>query len=205
MGTAWLLRPRERVAVKHWTALGSTELVRDRWLTLTADRCRLADGSVIEPYYVMHEKDWVHVFAQTADSSVLVVRQFRYAARAVCAELPAGAVESGETALEAAKRELLEETGHVASEWMALGSLYANPARQTNSVHLFLARNATRVSEQRLDEGEALTYELATVDGIERMIDSREFSQALHVASFYRALAVLARQTPSIDDAVKPG
>jgi hypothetical protein len=63
--------------VKPWKTTGSTTLVSDRWLRLTVDRCALDDGTVIEPYYVIHERDWVHVPARTEDSRVLVVRQFR--------------------------------------------------------------------------------------------------------------------------------
>lgn len=180
--------------MKPWTTLSSTELINDRWLRVTADRCMLADGKVIEPYYVVHENDWVHVMALTADARFLLVRQFRYAAASLCAEFPGGVIDKGETPLEAAKRELLEETGHTASDWHFLARMYANPARQTNSVHLFFARDARRVAEQKLDHGEELVWELASVADIEGMIDSGEFSQSLHIASFYRGLALLARE-----------
>lgn len=190
--------------MKPWSTLSSTELVSDRWLRLTADRCALADGTVIEPYYVVHEKDWVHVFAQTGDAQLLIVRQFRYAAGVVCAELPGGVVDDGETPLEAAKRELLEETGYAAADWQSLGRVYANPARQTNSVHLFVARGARRVADQKLDHGEALSFERSSVADVERMIDSGAFSQSLHVASFYRTLAVLARSANGCEPGAGP-
>jgi len=181
--------------MKPWHTLDSTEIVADRWLRLTADRCALHDGKIVEPYYVIHEKDWVHVFAETADSRLLVVRQYRYAANAFCTELPGGVMDEGETPLQAAKRELLEETGYSATDWMSIGSMYANPARQTNSVHIFYARNAELVAAQNLDHSEEIIFQLATRDEIEHMIGSGEFSQSLHIASFYRVLAVLARGT----------
>lgn len=180
--------------MKPWITLNSTELVNDRWLRVTADRCMLSDGKVIEPYYVVHENDWVHVLAQTPDSRFLVVRQFRYAAATLCVELPGGIIDKGETPLEAAQRELLEETGHSASDWRFIASMYANPARQTNSLHVFFARDAKLVAGQKLDHGEELSWELASSTDIERMIDNGEFSQSLHIASFYRCLAVVARE-----------
>lgn len=181
--------------MKPWKTLGSTKIVSDRWLHLTADRCALDSGKIIDPYYVMHEKDWVIVFAQTEDARILVVRQFRYAAGVFCSELPGGVVDEGESPLQAAERELLEETGHSAPDWVAIGSMYANPVRQTNSIHVFFAKGAQLVSEQKLDHGEELTFHLATLGEVERMIDSNEFSHSLHVASFYRVLAFLAAGT----------
>lgn len=176
-----------------WTPIDSTEIVNDRWLRLTADRCVTADGTLIEPYYVVHERDWVQVVAMTKDARILVVRQFRHAARVVCVEFPGGIVDEGETPLQAAQRELLEETGHRAADWRFIGSSYANPARQTNSVHVFLAEGVVHVSEQQLDHGEELTWESLAVEELERLIDSGEFSHALHVAAFYRSMAVLSR------------
>jgi len=179
--------------MKPWQTLESNALVEDRWIRLTADRCLLPDGKVIEPYYVLHESDWVHVFAHDAAGSVLVVRQFRYAAAALCVELPGGVIDEGESPLAAAKRELLEETGYTASEWTSAGRMYANPARQTNSVHIYMARGLTQLTSQNLDESEDIEFEFASIEKIHEMIEHNQFSQALHAASFYRSLRVLER------------
>jgi 8-oxo-dGTP pyrophosphatase MutT (NUDIX family) len=149
--------------MKPWRTLESNVLVEDRWIRLTADRCLLPDGKVIEAYYVLHERDWVHVFAQDSGGAVLVVRQFRYAAAALCVELPGGVMEEGESPLATAKRELLEETGYAAREWISVGRMYANPARQTNSVHVYMARGLTHLAPQELDESEDIEFEFAPI------------------------------------------
>lgn len=179
--------------MKPWKVLERAPVVTDRWLRLTADRCELADGQIIEPFYVVHDRDWVHVFAQTDDGRVLVVRQYRHAAGALSVELPGGVAEEGESPLDAAKRELLEETGYVSAEWVAVGSMFADPGRQTNSIHVFLAKNARKVAEQDLDHGEELGFDLVTMSEIEQMIAQNDFSHSQHVASFYRSTAYISQ------------
>ena len=163
-------------------------MIEDRWFRVTADRCELPNGIVLDPFYVIHEKEWVHIFALDAKNQVLVVRQYRYAANVTCLELPGGVIDPGEAPLVAAKRELLEETGYSSKEWELVGRMFANPARQTNTVHIFIARNATATGQQDLDASEDIEYLLLPIQAIQKSIESGEFSQALHIASYYRCI-----------------
>lgn len=182
-----------------WHKIASKWIVRDQWISLRADTCQIANGHVIEPYYVIEERDWVHVFAQDEHGKVLLVTQFRYAAGVECTELPGGVVDAGEEPLDAARRELLEETGYGAAQWRKIGQVFANPARQTNAVHLYLASGLSVHGEQRLDQTEEIAVTVASVDEIKAMIASGEFSQSLHIASFYMSLEAIkpATSTPA--------
>jgi len=174
--------------MRPWKKLDSKQLVDDRWLRMTADRCELPNGVVLDPFYVVHERDWAQVFALNSEGLLLVVRQYRYAANTTCVELPGGVVDSGEEPLAAAQRELLEETGYTSVEWERVGSMFANPGRQTNRIHIFLARNVFSTGGQRLEASEDIEHSFVSIAEVEEAIESGEFSQALHIASFYRCI-----------------
>jgi 8-oxo-dGTP pyrophosphatase MutT (NUDIX family) len=179
--------------MQAWKTLRSVILVDDAWLRLRADSCELPNGIVLAPYYVVEERDWVHIVAVSGAGSILTVRQYRYAGDAVCLELPAGICDPGEGPEAAARRELREETGHTARSWIRLASLWANPARQTNKLHVFLALGLEDSGSQTLDATEDLVWGFHSVDEIKEAIRSGEFGQSLHVASFYLGLEALIR------------
>lgn len=174
--------------MKPWKTLSSQILVDDEWMRLRADECRLPDGPTLSPYYVIEERDWVHVMAMDDAAQIVLVRQYRYAAQAFCTELPGGVVDAGETPLNAAQRELLEETGFEAGQWQAICSYYANPARQTNRVHVFLARQLSPPAAQTLDSSEEIAVSKVSVDEAMSLITQGEFSQGMHIGSLLLCL-----------------
>ncbi len=177
------------MSLQPWKILQSRYLVKDRWLTLRADKCETAKGQTIDPFYILEKNDWAHVVGFDADDRILIVRQYRHGARDICAEIPCGVIDDEDaTPLDAIKRELLEETGCVADHFESLGSVYANPARQTNRVHSFLATNVKLVAEQQLDEMEEIEFEFLDIETVMDLIDSGEFSQSLHISSVFLAL-----------------
>lgn len=95
-----------------------------------------------QPHYVIQGLDFVVIVAMTPQDQILLVRQFRVAAGGVTLELPAGHIDPGETPEQAARRELLEETGYEAGNIELLASLSPSVARFTNRMWCFLAAGA---------------------------------------------------------------
>ncbi|HYP75779.1 MAG TPA: NUDIX hydrolase [Polyangiaceae bacterium] len=188
--------------MKPWLRLKSETLLSDRWLKLRADDCQLPSGARLSPYYVIEEPDWVQIFALAFDSRVVTVKQYRYAGDAVCVELPGGIVDTGETPLSAARRELREETGFTAAKWTSVASVFANPARQTNRVHVFLAEELDGTGEQALEPSEEIVHELVEISAIKSGIRDGSFSQALHIAGFYLCQEYL---TARAESGINPG
>ncbi|MCG8339053.1 MAG: NUDIX hydrolase [Proteobacteria bacterium] len=177
------------MTLKPWKILSSKYLVQDRWINLRADRCETAEGAIIEPFYIFEKADWTHVVPFDDEQRILIVRQYRHGAREVCAEIPCGLIDDSDASpLDAVKRELLEETGCEAKRIESLGSVYANPARQTNKVHSFIAFGTRQVAEQHLDETEDIEFEFVEINKLMQLIDRGEFSQSLHISSIFLAL-----------------
>src|SRR2546425_13250985 len=94
------------------------------------------------PHYVIQSPDFVVIVALDQQGRLLLVRQFRPAAAAVTLELPAGHIEPGETPEQAARKELLEETGHTADTLKLLGTFSPSTARFTNRLWCFFTSDA---------------------------------------------------------------
>jgi ADP-ribose pyrophosphatase len=127
---------------------------------------------------VLEATDWVNVVALTPQERIVAVSQFRFGIRRHSLEIPAGLVDPGESPLEAAKRELEEETGYTAREWKSLGWSFANPAFLDNRSHHFLALDAQRTSDPHPEDGEDLgTFEI-TLDEAKQAIQTERMRNA---------------------------
>ncbi len=139
-----------------------------------------------EPYYSLKLPDYAAVVALTEDEQVLIVRQYRPAVERQTLELPSGLVDPGETPEEAARRELLEETGYQGGAWEVLGAMEPDTGRLGNRIWTCVAKGVRRAVGREPEEGIAvLTWSL---DELARaMVDGR-FSMALHVAAVMMAV-----------------
>jgi ADP-ribose pyrophosphatase len=174
--------------MKPWKILSSTYLVRAPWAVLRKDRCLMSNGHEVPDYYVLEYPDWVNMVALTEQGEFILVRQYRHAAAEIVLEIPGGVIDEGETPLEAAHRELLEETGYVFDEVKPLSTLFPNPATSNNRTLTYLFTGGRKVQEPHLDPQEELEVLLASPAEVLAWLQGNQFGQALHTAALFYAL-----------------
>jgi ADP-ribose pyrophosphatase len=137
-----------------------TELLQGHFLHVVRDTVRLPSGAEATREFVLHPGA-VMVIALLDDGRVVMERQYRHPMRDVIVEFPAGKRDAGESSLNCAKRELLEETGYSASDWAFAGRLAPTIAYSDEIIDIWFARDLT-LGERQLDAGEFLDVFAAT-------------------------------------------
>lgn len=182
------------VPIRPWRVIRSDEAFRDRWYRLRRDTVELADGSVVDDYFVSERADIAQVVALTPERDVVFVRQYKHGIGEITLELPGGLVDDGEPPEAAARRELAEETGYDAPGLEPLGALVHDPPKTTNRIHGFLARDAARTHEPEPDATEEIEVVLVPLSEVEQRLRARELDVSSTVALLYRALEALSRR-----------
>ena len=175
--------------IKKWTTLESRYIIHRPWLTARVDKVRLPDGRINPEHYVLEYPEWVNIIAITREGEFVMVRQYRHAMDIVLDELCAGVVEEGEAPIDAARRELLEETGYGGGTWREIMAVGQNPSICDNITHCFLAEGVELVDKQHLDATEDIEVLLLSRDEFEAMLRENRQLQALMAALMWRYLA----------------
>ena len=185
-------------ALRPWSVAASRHLIRDRWISVRADDCVTAHGASVAPFYVLEYADWVQVVAIDTDDRLVLVRQYRHGAGSVMLELPCGGVEAADgDPVDAARRELAEETGFTGGEWKLVGTQWPNPASQTNRSHIVLAIGVHPSSRPIAEPSEEVEVVCVPVADAVALALAGELPQAMHVAALAVALTRIGRWAPS--------
>ncbi|MEZ4472579.1 MAG: NUDIX hydrolase [bacterium] len=171
-----------------WTPVDEDPPTDYRVFTVKRRRASHPQTGQIRTFSIIDAPDWVNVIALSPADDVVLVRQFRHGTADLTLEIPGGMVDPGESPLEAAQRELLEETGCRAAAWLPLGVVEPNPAIQSNRCHTYLALDAVGAAAQSLDPGEIIRIEAAPLADIPSLVATGEIRHALVVAGFFHLL-----------------
>lgn len=154
------------------TMMTSTE---PKYLTVERHRVELPDGRIIDDWPWLITPDFANVVVVTTEGLFVCFRQTKYAVQGVTLAVAGGYVEPGEDPLDAARREVLEETGYSAPEWIALGSYAVDGNRGCGRAHLFLARDARPVRAIDADDLEEQEIVLLTREEVESALRDGAF------------------------------
>ena len=177
---------------RKWRVLKSTPLLNlGPWLNVRQEVVELPNGTQIPAWFVMDFPNWVNVIAITQEGDFVMIDQYRHALGKTHYELVAGVVDEGETPLQAAMRELSEETGYEGGEWQAFMQLSPNPTNHTNMSYTFLATGVEKMREPHQEPSEDIHVHILTPDEVQQLLTSGEIIQALHAAPLWKYFASL--------------
>jgi len=170
-------------------AISSEEIFKGKIVHLFRDTVRLPNGKEATRE-VMRHVGAAAVVPLTDEGNVILVRQYRYPFAQVMLEIPAGKLDAGEDPLDCAKRELLEETGVDAKEFVYLGAFYPSVAMLDEVIHLYLARDFSKGSA-KLDADEFLHVEQRPLGEVVEQVMHGEIPDGKTQAAILKAYYLL--------------
>lgn len=183
---------------QDWKLLSEDTVFASGFFKLKTQQYELPDGRIMPRYYTIEFEDWVNVVAVTRQSEIVLVRQYRPPGKTSFLEIPGGGVDkrTDQSALQAAQRELEEETGFVSSNWQLLGTHFPNPALQTNRMHTFLALDCEKTGKLDFDPYEDLETELVPVSQLNSLLTSGKINHSIVMAALLLSFKPLGLHFP---------
>jgi len=181
-------------SLRPWKTLDKKViLASNKFLTVENHTVELPDGQIIPDWAWLTIPSAAIVIAITDDQEFLCFRQTKYAVEGTTLAPVGGMLETGESPLEGARRELLEEMGYNASEWVNLGGYILDPNRGIATMHLFLALHARQVTDPHSDDLEDQQGLRLSRQEIENALQAGEFKVLAWTAAVALALNYIDR------------
>lgn len=172
-----------------WETVSKAELCRTSVFTVFERMSSGPDGR-LGKFAVLESRDWAVVIPYLRDASgesFLMVRQYRHGSDTASLEFPGGVIEDGEEPAHAAARELAEETGWISERILHAGTVFPNPAIQSNRYHVYLALDPHPAVERNLDEHEVVDALLLPAREVRDSMGEGETSHALMCTALFLA------------------
>lgn len=163
--------------------ISSEILAQGRLLTVKRDTVRLPNGNISHREYVMHPGAVV-IVPLLADGKVVLERQYRHPLQQEFIELPAGKIDPGEDVLKTGQRELFEETGYTARDWIKLGVQHPCIGYSNEVIHIYLANGLVAGEHQRDDDEMLEVFDLKLEDSLV-MIQRGEITDSKTIAALF--------------------
>lgn len=164
--------------VNPWKTLSSAAVLDTKWMPIRKDTVQLPSGRVVEDYFVWESPHIVQVIPVTPEGKFVMVRQYRHAVDTILRQFPAGAVDKGEDALHAARRELKEETGYTSDKIIHLATMTPYGTKMSGPEDVFIALDATFAEEPEYDDQEETEVLVMTPQEVAALLDNNKLQGA---------------------------
>ena len=174
--------------MRDFELLGKRDVYEGKKLKVSVETIRLPDGRETEREVIRHPGA-VAIAPLIAPGEVILIKQFRYCVGKVLWEIPAGTLEEGETPIECAQRELIEESGYRAGKLEPMGGFFPTPGICTEYLSVFLATEL-EPCQAAPDADEVITVHRVSLDEALRMIDDGEIVDAKTIVGLLKLLRI---------------
>jgi 8-oxo-dGTP pyrophosphatase MutT (NUDIX family) len=183
--------------IKKWETLNRRTVTRTPIFELSQVTRRSQTNPLEGDFFVVNLPSWVNIFALTPQGNIVAIRQYRHGTDQITLEIPGGAIDPDETPLQAAQRELQEETGYTSNHWLAAGSVDVNPAIQDNLCHFFVALDAQKTQPTHFDEHEEIeVQEIPYPEFLQNLQDGTIRHSLIIAGAFFAQPILHARISP---------
>jgi len=163
----------------NWKSISKKSLGKYRIFEIFEEILINPRNSYKHKFYYLDLSDWTVIVPVTKNKEIVMIKQFRVAAKKTFYEFPGGLIDKDETPIDAAKREMLEETGYDTKNIKFLAEGYPIPAFQTSKCTLFLATDCTKKDVQKLDEAENIEVVLFSIEEVKEMFYNNKLDNAI--------------------------
>jgi ADP-ribose pyrophosphatase len=173
-------------APKEWKVISSKKVYSNEYLHIYEDKF---DLNGIEKIYIRGiRKDYSTIVPFVSKDEILIIKSYRHLVDSIEIEVPSGYIDEGETAKQAAIRELKEETGYTAKDIISIGSYTLDYSMFKQKGNIFIAYDLDKEKEQSLGIMEKIDVEIIKIKEIEKLLLQGKISNAASIVAFYRAL-----------------
>ena len=169
-----------------WSIRRSEYIYKSRWLTVRKDAVRTDKGIDIDDFYVLEYPTWVNVIAITQEGKFIIEQQYRHGIQQKVYELCAGVCEAEEKPIDAAKRELFEETGFGGGTWSLMGRYAPNPNSMNNWCYSFLAEGVTKIQEPHQEPTENIEVHQVSANEVFSMMQNGKIVEGIMLTPLWQ-------------------